>query len=136
VTSVRDAGPILWQVEVALKDAERWKNALAPACPCVELQRLKQQYETALRIWGEFEFPLHNEPVGPSEWQADRLQLKQKAWKAKNEASERLLAHREKCRICKIDVRRAGSPGRPEVQAWRRQRHYPSTRPRVKYEPT
>jgi hypothetical protein len=29
VTSVRDAGPILWQVEVALKDAERSKNALA-----------------------------------------------------------------------------------------------------------
>jgi hypothetical protein len=25
--------------------------------PCLELQRLKQQYETALRIWGQFEFP-------------------------------------------------------------------------------
>jgi hypothetical protein len=42
----------LWQVEVALKDAERSKNALAPAFPCVELQRLKQKYETALRFWG------------------------------------------------------------------------------------
>jgi len=29
--SVRDAEPILWQVEVALKDAERSRNALAPA---------------------------------------------------------------------------------------------------------
>ena len=31
---------------------------------CVELQRLKQQYQTGLRIWGQFEFPLRNEPVG------------------------------------------------------------------------
>jgi hypothetical protein len=107
VTSVRDAGPILWQVEVALKDAERSKNALAPAFPCVELQRLKQRYETALRIWGQFEFPLHNEPVGPPARQAERLQLKQNACKARNEASERLLAHKEKCRICKIEVRLA-----------------------------
>jgi hypothetical protein len=30
-TSVRDAETILWQVEVALKNAERSKNALAPA---------------------------------------------------------------------------------------------------------
>jgi hypothetical protein len=29
-TSVRDAEQVLWQVEVALKDAERSKNALAP----------------------------------------------------------------------------------------------------------
>jgi hypothetical protein len=26
--------------------------------PCKELQRLKQQYETALRIWGQFELQL------------------------------------------------------------------------------
>jgi hypothetical protein len=107
VTSVRDAGPILWQVEVAPKDAERSKNALAPAFPCVELQRLKQKYDTALRIWGRFEFPLHNEPVGPAARQAERLQLKQKALKARNEASERLLAHREKCRICVIEAKLA-----------------------------
>ena len=76
--------------------------------PCEELQKLKQQYQTAVRIWGQFEFPLHNEPVGPAARQAERLQLKQKAWKARNEVSERLLAHREKCRICEIEVRRAG----------------------------
>jgi hypothetical protein len=111
VTSVKDAGPILWQVEVALKDAERSKNALAPAFPCVELQRLKQKYETAQRIWGQFEFPLHDEPVGPAARQAERLQLKQKAWKARNEAIERLLSHKEKCRICKIEVRLARLTG-------------------------
>jgi hypothetical protein len=79
--------------------------AMSNLFPCVELQRLKQQYETALRIWAQFEFPLHNEPVGPAERQAARLQLKQKALKARNEASERLLAHREKCRICVIESR-------------------------------
>ena len=65
--------------------------------PCVELQRLRQQYETALRIWGRFEFPLHNESVGPAARQAEQLQLKERALKTRNEASERLLAHREKC---------------------------------------
>jgi hypothetical protein len=71
--------------------------------PCVEVQRVKQQYENALRIWGQFEFPLHNEPVGP----AERLQLKQGALNARNEACERLLAHRAKCRICMIDAKLA-----------------------------
>jgi hypothetical protein len=75
--------------------------------PCVELQRLQQQYQTALRIWGQFEFPLHNEPVGPQGRQAEQLQLKQRALNARNEASERLLAHKEKCRICKLEVRLA-----------------------------
>jgi hypothetical protein len=31
VTSVRDPGPVLWQVDFALKDADRSTNALAPA---------------------------------------------------------------------------------------------------------
>jgi hypothetical protein len=30
-TSARDGEPVLWQVELALKNAERSKNALAPA---------------------------------------------------------------------------------------------------------
>jgi hypothetical protein len=72
--------------------------------PCVELQRLKQQYQTALRIWGQFEFPLHNELLGSSARQAEQLQLKQRALNARNEASERLVGHSEKCRICKIEV--------------------------------
>jgi hypothetical protein len=75
--------------------------------PCVELQRLKQQYQTALRLWGQFEFPLHKEPVGSPARQAEQLELKQKALNARNEASERLIAHRDKCRICKIEIRLA-----------------------------
>jgi hypothetical protein len=73
--------------------------------PCVELQRLKRQYQTALRIWGQFEFPLHNEPVGPPAQRGEQRELKQRALNARNEASERLLAHGEKCRICKMEVR-------------------------------
>jgi hypothetical protein len=85
--------------------------AMSNLFPCVELQRLKQQYENALRFWGQFEFPLHNEQVGPPTRQAERLQLKERALKARNEASERLLAHREKCRNCKIDHRKARVSG-------------------------
>jgi hypothetical protein len=81
--------------------------AMSNLFPCVEFQRLKQRYETALRIWGQFEFPIHNEPVGSPARQAEQLQLRQRALNARNEASERLLAHREKCRICKVEVRLA-----------------------------
>jgi hypothetical protein len=80
--------------------------AMGNLFPCVELQRLTQQYQTALR-WGQFEFPVRNEPVGPPARQAEQLQLKQRALNARNEASERLLPHRETCRICKIVVRLA-----------------------------
>jgi hypothetical protein len=80
--------------------------AMSNLLPCVELQKLKQQYQTALRIWGQFEFPIHNEQVGPPTRQAERLQLKERALKARNEASERLLAHREHCRICKVESKR------------------------------
>jgi hypothetical protein len=79
--------------------------AMGNLFPCVEWQRLKQQYENALRIWGQFEFPLHNEPAGPAARQAERLQLKQRALDARNKGCERLLAHRAKCRICKIETK-------------------------------
>ena len=75
--------------------------------PCVELQRLKEQYQTALRLWGQFEFPLHNEPVGSPARKAEQLELKQRALNARNEASEQLLTHRDKCRICRIEIRLA-----------------------------
>jgi hypothetical protein len=37
---------------------------MAAAGPCAELQQLKRQYESALRIWAPYEFPLHDEPEG------------------------------------------------------------------------
>jgi hypothetical protein len=49
---------------------------------CGELQQLKQQYEFALRVWGEYQFPVYSEPVGTQAWRSERLrlQLKQKAF--------------------------------------------------------
>jgi hypothetical protein len=31
---------------------------------CGELLQLKQYYEFALRVWGEYEFSVHNAPLG------------------------------------------------------------------------
>jgi hypothetical protein len=83
---------------------------------CVELQRLKQQYQAALRIWDQFEFPLHNEPVGPPARHAGQLQLKQRALNARNEASERLLA------VADPDPPPAVACLQPEMEAWDRSR--------------
>jgi hypothetical protein len=85
--------------------------------PCAEFQELKRQYESALRLWGQYEFPLHNQPLVARAWQATQLRLKQKAVEARNKASERLLAHKEKCRVCKIEVRLTEWPGRHRIKA-------------------
>jgi hypothetical protein len=69
--------------------------------PCAEFQRLRREYETALRVWGQYEFLLPNAPLGLPE----RPYLKRKALDARNAAKERLIDHREKCRICKIEER-------------------------------
>ena len=73
--------------------------AMIGLSPCVELQRLQQQYQTALRIWGQFEFQLHNEPVGPQARQAEQLQLKQRALNARNEAISAA-----SCSVSRIEV--------------------------------
>ncbi len=88
--------------------------------PYVGLQRLRLKYRTALRIWGQLEFPLHNEPVGASARQAEQLQFKAKSLERENEDCEHLLAHRENHRICKIKVR-PPLTGSSYAQAWRRQ---------------
>jgi hypothetical protein len=69
---------------------------------CGELQQLKHQYETALRIWGEYEFPVPNAPVGTPAWQPEQLRvvLKQKALDARNAANERLVNHTLTCPLC------------------------------------
>jgi hypothetical protein len=90
--------------------------AMSLLFPCAELRDLKRRYESALRIWGEFEFPLHNEPVGSRAQQLDRLHLKLRALEARNEAGERVLVHQEKCRVCKIEVEFVKSPGRPKAR--------------------
>jgi hypothetical protein len=67
---------------------------------CAELQQLKQQYESALRIWGEYQFPVHNEPVGTQARQSEQFQLKQKALDERNAANDRVLAHKLTCPLC------------------------------------
>jgi hypothetical protein len=75
---------------------------MGAADTCGELQQLKQQYEFALRIWGEYQFPVNNEPVGTQAWRSEqlRLHLKQKALDARNAANERVLDHKLTCPLC------------------------------------
>jgi hypothetical protein len=70
---------------------------------CAELQQLKQQYESALRVWGEYQFPAHNEPVGTQAWRSEQFQLKQKALDERNAANDRVFAHKLTCPRCAAD---------------------------------
>jgi hypothetical protein len=67
---------------------------------CAELQQLKRQYESALRVWGQYEFPLHNELVGTRARLIEQLQLKQRALDARNAANGRVLDHKRICPLC------------------------------------
>jgi hypothetical protein len=100
--------------------ALRWfggfEYAMSILFPCAELRNLKRRYESALRMWGQLEFPVHNEPVGSRAQQLDRLHLKLRALEARNDAAERVLAHQEKCRLCKIEVEFVNGPGRLKVR--------------------
>jgi hypothetical protein len=75
---------------------------MGAADTCGELQQLKQQYENALRIWGEYEFPVNNAPVGTQGWQPEQLRvlLRQKALEARNAANDRVLTHKLTCSLC------------------------------------
>jgi hypothetical protein len=70
------------------------KNSRRPCSgiPLRSVAETEAKDETVPRIWGQFEFQLHNEAVGPAAQRAERLQLMQKAWKARNEACGRRLA--------------------------------------------
>ena len=70
---------------------------MVAAGTCAELQLLKQRYESALRIWGQYQFPVHKEDPA---WRLEQLQLKQKALAAKNAANDRLLDHKLTCPLC------------------------------------
>jgi hypothetical protein len=67
---------------------------------CAELQELKRQYESALRIWGQPEFPLHNEPEPTRSRRLERLQIKQRALEARNSANDSVLDHKLTCQLC------------------------------------
>jgi hypothetical protein len=75
-------------------------RGMVAADPCAELQRLKRQYESALRVWGLFEFPPHNQPTGTRVRRFEQLQLKQLALDARNAANHRVLNHKRICPLC------------------------------------
>jgi hypothetical protein len=67
--------------------------------PCPEYVRLRQDYEAALRHWGEVLLSQDTELVG---WQArQRAQLKQNALDERDAANERICAHKRSCPACK-----------------------------------
>jgi hypothetical protein len=74
-------------------------RCMVAAGPCAELQDLKRKYESALQAWGQYQFPLHNEPVGTQAWRSEQLQLKQEAL-ARNAANDRVLEHKRICLLC------------------------------------
>ena len=75
-------------------------RGMVAADPCAELQKLKRQYESALRVWGQYEFPLHNAPVGTLPRRFEWAELKQRARDARNAAHDCLLEHKRLCPLC------------------------------------
>jgi len=73
-------------------------RGMVAADPCAELQELKRRYESALRVWGQYEFPLHNELAGARAPRSE--QLKRRALDARNAANGRVLAHNRICPLC------------------------------------
>ena len=68
---------------------------------CATLNRLKREYEAAIRVWGELEFPLHNAPAETEAARVRLLQRKQDVLDARNAARGRLVDHKASCWICK-----------------------------------
>jgi hypothetical protein len=83
-----------------LNPESRILSCMAAADPCSELRELKQQYESALRVWAQYEFPLHNEPVGTRAQRSEHLLLKQRALEERNAANDHVLNHKRICPFC------------------------------------
>ena len=103
----------LEQVRSAMRSLDASHCGMTTLFPCAEFQHLRREYETALRVWGQYEFPLPNAALGLPE----QPFLKQNALDARNAAKERLIDHREKCRICKIEQRLNEWPRRHRPKA-------------------
>jgi hypothetical protein len=79
--------------------------SMSSLLPCAVFQHLRRESENTLRVWGSYEFPLHDAPIESPEQQAAQVRLKREALTARNAASKRLTTHREKCRVCAIEKR-------------------------------
>src|SRR5450631_605134 len=98
--SAKNPGAIWRAISCPLSAESRLLSGMIAADPCPELQELKRQYESALRIWARYEFPLHNEPEGTRAQRLEHLRLKQKAVEERNAANYRLLDHERICLLC------------------------------------
>jgi hypothetical protein len=97
---LKNHGAIWRAIFCPLSAESRLLSGMIAADPCPELQELKRQYGSALRIWARYEFPQHNEPVGTRAQRLEHLRLKQKAVEERNAANDRLLDHERICLLC------------------------------------
>jgi hypothetical protein len=67
--------------------------------PCAELRSLKRQYDSALRVWGDYEFGLHGNLM-KSMLPAKAAQLKHEARLKRDIAGWCLADHKERCPLC------------------------------------
>ena len=74
---------------------------MSPSIACATLKRLKSEYEAAIRVWGELEFPLHNAPLETEAARIALLRRKQNLLDARNASRKRLVDHKASCWICK-----------------------------------
>ena len=70
---------------------------------CPEYQRLLQLYEAALRHWGRVMWSARADVPGIPVHLAS--EMKQRAYVERNEAYERMLAHKQSCSVCSPRVR-------------------------------
>ncbi len=70
---------------------------------CPEYERLLQLYEAALRHWGRVLWSSQADVSDIPERLAS--EMKQKAYNERNEAHERIRAHRLSCSVCKSRLR-------------------------------
>jgi hypothetical protein len=70
---------------------------------CPEYKRLLQLYEAALRHWGRVVWSSKADAPGIPERLA--LEMKQRAFVERNEAHERMRAHKQSCPGCKSGLR-------------------------------
>jgi hypothetical protein len=70
---------------------------------CPEYDRLRRLYEAALRRWGRVMWSSKVDAPGTPE----RLvsEMKQRAYVERNEAHERVRAHKQSCSVCKSRLR-------------------------------
>jgi hypothetical protein len=90
----------IWRARLCPLNPESRISSGMVANPCAELRELKRQYESALRIWAQYEFLLHSEMVGTRAQRSEHLQEKQRALEERNAANDRLLDHRRICLLC------------------------------------